>query len=270
MQLKLKNPLVIFDLETTGTNVCTDRIVEYSFVKVMPDGEIITKTSKIHPTIPIPLESSLIHGIYDEDVKDAPAFKQVAKTLAKFLEGCDLGGYNVVKFDLPMLVEEFLRAGVDFDISNKKFVDAQKIFHLMEKRTLAAAYKFYCNRELEGAHSAEVDTKATFEVLLAQIQKYEGLPVTDNMGNVVGKIENDVEVLHQISSIKMVDLAGRLAYNKNGEEVFNFGKHKDKLVVDVFNIEPSYYDWMMKGDFPLDTKRKLTEIKLRQFNNKIK
>jgi DNA polymerase III subunit epsilon len=269
MQLKLKSPLAIFDLETTGTNVCTDRIVEISIVKVSPDGEMQVKTTKVNPTIPIPLESSLIHGIYEEDIKDAPTFKQIAKNLASFLEGCDLGGYNVVKFDVPMLVEEFLRVGVDFNISNKKFVDAQKIFHMMEKRTLGAAYKFYCNKDLEGAHSAEADTKATYEVLLAQIEKYEGLSVTDNLGHVVGKIENDMEVLHQLCSVRMVDLAGRLAFNKNGEEVFNFGKHKDRLVTDVFNIEPSYYDWMMKGDFPLDTKRKLTEIKLRQFNKKL-
>lgn len=266
--LKLKSPLAIFDLETTGTNVCADRIVEISVVKVMPNGEVITKTTKINPTIPIPLESSLIHGIYDEDIKDAPTFKQIAKNLAQFLEGCDLGGYNVVRFDLPMLVEEFLRAGVDFDISNKRLVDVQKIFHMMEKRTLSAAYKFYCGKELDGAHSAEADTKATYEVLLAQIEKYQGQTVTDNLGKVIGKIENNVDVLHELCSVKMVDLAGRLTYNKDGEEVFNFGKHKDKLVLQVLAQEPAYYDWMMKGDFPLDTKRKLTEIKLRQFNNK--
>lgn len=266
--LKLKNPLAIFDLETTGTNVCADRIVEISVVKVMPDGETITKTTKINPTVPIPIESSLIHGIYDEDVKDAPTFKQIAKNLAQFLEGCDLGGYNVVRFDLPMLVEEFLRTGVDFDISNKRLVDAQKIFHMMEKRTLSAAYKFYCGKDLDGAHSAEADTKATYEVLLAQIEKYKGQTVTDNLGKVVGKIENNVDVLHELCSVKMVDLAGRLTYNKDGKEVFNFGKHKDKLVLQVLAKEPAYYDWMMKGDFPLDTKRKLTEIKLRQFNNK--
>jgi DNA polymerase III subunit epsilon len=268
MQLNLKCPLAFFDLETTGTNISCDRIVELSIVKVMPNGEVVTKTTKVNPTIPIPIETSLIHGIYDEDVKDAPTFKQIAKNLAKFLEGSDLAGFNIIRFDVPLLVEEFLRAGVDFDCSNRRLIDAQKIFHMMEKRTLSAAYKFYCNKILEGAHSAEADTLATFEILQAQVKRYNGQEVTDHLGKVLGKVENDMDVLHNLTAIKMVDLAGRMVFNNDGVEVFNFGKHKDKPVEEVFEQEPTYYDWMMKGDFPLDTKRKLTEIKLRSFNKK--
>ncbi|MTI32122.1 3'-5' exonuclease [Xanthovirga aplysinae] len=268
MHLKLKNPLAVFDLETTGTNVVKDRIVEISILKVTPNGESSTKTLKINPTVPIPLECSLIHGIYDDDIVDAPTFKTVAKELGKFLEGCDLAGFNIVRFDVPLLVEEFLRAGVDFDIKNRKLVDAQKIFHMMEKRTLSAAYKFYCGKDLEGAHSAEADTLATFEVLDAQIAKYEGQKVVDHLGKEVAVIENDVNALHQLSASNMVDLSGRFVLNNNNIEVFNFGKHKGVAVEKVLEKEPGYYDWMMKGDFPLDTKRKLTEIKLRAFNMK--
>lgn len=266
MNLKLRNPLTFFDLETTGTNVVCDRIVELSVVKVMPNGETITKTTKVNPTIPIPHETSLIHGIYDEDVKDLPSFKNIAKSLAKFLEGSDLAGFNILKFDVPMLVEEFLRAGVDFDISKRKLVDAQKIFHMMEKRTLSAAYKFYCNKDLDGAHSAEADTLATLEVLMAQVEKYEGQEMVDNLGKKIGVVKNDMQALHDLTASNMVDLAGRIIL-KDGIECFNFGKHRNRSVTDVFNAEPSYYEWMMKGDFPQDTKRKLTEIKLRAFSN---
>ena len=265
MNLKLKNPLTFFDLETTGTNVVCDRIVELSVVKVMPNGEKIIKTSKVNPTVPIPAETSAIHGIYDEDVKDEPTFKNIAKSLAKFLEGSDLAGFNILKFDVPMLVEEFLRAGVDFDISKRKLVDAQKIFHMMEKRTLSAAYKFYCDKNLEGAHSAEADTLATFEVLMAQVDKYNGQEVVDNLGKKLGVIENDMQVLHDLTASNMVDLAGRIIL-KDGIECFNFGKHRFKSVVEVFKAEPSYYEWMMRGDFPQDTKRRLTEIKLKAFS----
>jgi len=265
MFLKLKNPLVIFDLETTGTNVVSDRIVEYSFVKVMPNGEIIKNTEKVNPERPIPLESSLIHGIYDKDVKDKPSFKSRAKELSAFLHGCDLAGFNILKFDVPVLVEEFLRADVDFDISKRKLLDAQKIFHMMEKRTLTAAYKFYCGKDLVDAHSAEADTLATLEVLDAQIKRYEGESLMDLKGKVIGTIENNVETLHQITNDNMVDLAGRFVFNDDGIEVFNFGKHKGQAVEDVLKKESGYYDWMMKGDFPMDTKRKLTEIKLRGF-----
>ena len=264
-KLNLKNPLVVFDLETTGTNISQDRIVEIAMIKVMPDGTIEEKDRRLNPTIPIPLETSLIHGIYDEDVKDEPSFKQVAKSLAQFLEGCDLSGFNVLGFDVPMLVEEFLRANVDFDVSSRKIVDAQKIFHLMEKRNLTAAYKFYCNEDLENAHSALADTRATYEVLVSQIEKYEGQEAFDNLGKKLANIENDMGVLHGLTTSDRVDLAGRMVY-KDGIEVFNFGKHRGKVVTEILKKEPSFYDWVMKGDFPLDTKRKLTQIKLRSFN----
>lgn len=263
--LKLKNPLVVFDLETTGTNISKDRIVEMALIKVMPDGSIDEKARKINPTIPIPLETSLIHGIYDEDVKDEATFKQVAKSLAIWLEGCDLAGFNILKFDVPMLVEEFLRADVDFSISNRKLVDAQKIFHNMEKRNLTSAYKFYCGEDLMNAHSALADTKATYEVLKSQIEKYEGMEMTDLRGNVMGVVKNDMGAIHAMTNGKMVDLAGRIVFNEADVEVFNFGKHRGKPVSDVLKSEPSFYDWIMKGDFPLDTKIKLTEIRLRGF-----
>ncbi len=263
MALKLKTPLAVFDLETTGMNTVTDRIVEISIIKLFPDGKREVKTHKINPLIPIPIETSLIHGIYDEDVKDAPSFKMIAKSLFQYLQGADLGGFNVMKFDIPVLVEEFLRAGMEFDISQRKIVDAQRIFHIMEKRTLGAAYKFYCGKILEGAHSAEVDTLATVDVLLAQVEKYQDQTAIDNLGNELGKITGNVADLHQLSTGKFVDLAGRFVYNEKDEVVFNFGKHKDKLVTDVLKKESSYYDWMMRGDFPMDTKRKLTEIRLK-------
>lgn len=266
MKLNLKSPLAIFDLETTGTNVSSDRIVEISIFKVLPDGSEEIKTMRIKPGIPISHESSMIHGIYDKDVADAPLFSQVAPTLDKFLEGCDLGGFNVMKFDIPLLIEEFLRADIEFDISKRKLVDAQKIFFLMEKRTLTAAYKFYCNKELKGAHGAEADTRATYEVIKSQIERYDGQSVEDARGNQMGVVENNINALHKISFGKTVDLASRIVLNDNNEEVFNFGKFKGKPVEEVLKSEKGYYDWMMKGDFPIDTKKKLTEIKLRGFN----
>lgn len=265
IKLHLKNPLVVFDLETTGTNIANDRIVEIALIKVLPDGSIQEKCRKINPTIPIPAESSMIHGIYYEDVKDEPTFKQVGKSLATWLEGCDLAGFNILKFDVPMLVEEFLRANIDFEVDNRKIVDAQKIFHMMEKRNLTAAYKFYCNKSLENAHSAAADTLATYEVLLGQIEKYDGETVTDMLGKEIGVVENNIETLHKLTNKKMVDLAGRIVFNDKNEEIFNFGKHRGKLVTEILKQEPSFYDWMMKGDFPLDTKRKLTQIRLRNF-----
>ncbi|MCU0446657.1 MAG: 3'-5' exonuclease [Microscillaceae bacterium] len=261
-KLNLKNPLVFFDLETTGINISQDRIVELSFVKAQLNGELEIKTRKINPEMPIPVESSLIHGIYDEDVKDAPTFKSIAKSLAQFLEGCDLAGFNILRFDVPMLVEEFLRAGVDFQIANRKLIDAQRIFHMMEPRNLTAAYKFYCGKELEDAHSAEADTMATYHVLNAQVERYENVQIKDENGNLINPIKNDMSVLHDLTASKIVDLAGRMTYNHEGVIIFNFGKHKNRPVEEVFKIEPTYYDWMLKGDFPLDTKRKLTEIKL--------
>lgn len=266
MSLHLKTPLVVFDLETTGTSIATDRIVEFSFVKVNLNGEKEVKTMRINPEMPIPIESSLIHGIYDEDVKDAPTFKSLAKNIGKWLEGCDLGGFNSIKFDVPILSEEFLRSGVEFDVTNRKMIDAQRIFHMMEKRTLSAAYKFHCNKELVGAHGAEADTLATLDVLEAQIVKYDGQDVTDNLGKKIGIIENNMNTLHQLTFNNVVDLAGRLAYNKDNDIIFNFGKHKGKLVTEVFKKESSYYDWMMKAEFPLDTKNRLTKIRLESMN----
>lgn len=263
MKLNLKTPLAFFDLETTGTNIAKDRIVELAFLKVFPSGETEKKVTRVNPTIPIPEESSLIHGIRDEDVKDSPTFKSFAKNLAKWLQGTDLAGFNIVRFDIPVLVEEFLRAGVDFEPGKRKLIDAQKIFFMMEKRTLTAAYQFYCNKTLEGAHGAEADTMATYEVLKSQIARYEGQNATDIAGNVVSKIENDMDSIHKLVSSNMIDLAGRLVLNDKGVEVFNFGKHKGKAVSELFKKEPSYYEWMMQGDFPLDTKRKLTQIKLK-------
>ncbi len=230
----------------------------------MPDGERVTLTKRINPSIPIPNEVSLIHGIYDKDVADKPTFKEIAKELAKYLEGADLSGYNILKFDVPVLVEEFLRADVPFSISKRKMVDSQKIFHYMEKRNLTAAYKFYCDKTLENAHSAEADTIASLEVLEAQVEKYDGDTVTDNLGKTVGTITNNIDSLHNLTLSNFVDLAGRMV-EKSGEIVFNFGKYRGNKVEDIFRKDPSYYDWIMKSDFPLDTKRKLTEIKLKGF-----
>jgi DNA polymerase-3 subunit epsilon len=267
LKLNLRNPLVVFDLETTGTNVSHDRIVEMAMIKILPSGEKQEKVRRINPTIPIPEETSLIHGIYDKDVENEPTFKQIAKSLSQFLEGCDLAGFNVLKFDVPLLVEEFLRANVDFDIDHRKILDAQKIFHMMEKRNLTAAYRFYCEKDLINAHSAAADTRATMEVIEAQIARYEGQDLTDLQGKKIGVITDEIENLHHITNSKMVDLAGRIVY-KDDIEVFNFGKHRGKPVHEVLQKEPSFYDWMMKGDFPLDTKRKLTQLRLRLFNQK--
>ncbi|TAE69894.1 MAG: 3'-5' exonuclease [Bacteroidetes bacterium] len=261
--LKLKNPLVCFDLETTGINIAKDRIVELSFLKALPNGDVIQKTRKINPEMPIPIESSLIHGIYDDDVKNESTFKQVAKSLAQFIEGCDLAGFNILRFDVPMLVEEFLRADIDFEIGNRKIVDAQRIFHLMEPRNLSAAYSFYCKKDLEDAHTAEADTLATFDVLNAQIGHYQGKTLKDANGKEYEPVQNDMGVLHELTAAKMVDFAQRMIFNAQGVEVFNFGKHKNISVLEALKKEPTYYEWMMNGDFPLDTKRKLTQIKLR-------
>jgi DNA polymerase-3 subunit epsilon len=261
MKLNLKRPLAFFDLETTGTHVGIDRIVEISVIKLHPDGSEDVKTWRINPEMPIPIESSLVHGIYSEDIKDEPAFKTLAPLIAEFIGESDLAGYNSNKFDIPMLMEEFLRAGVLFDLDNRHFVDVQNIFHQMEQRTLKAAYQFYCSKQIINAHSAEADTRATMEVLIAQIEKYENIEFEDKKGNRSKPVVNDIEALHIFTNMnKPVDFAGRMVYNDLGEELFNFGKHKGKRVEDVFSAEPSYYSWMMQGDFPLYTKRKLEEI----------
>ena len=252
MQLKLKNPLVFFDLEATGIDIVNDRIVEISMVKVYPDGKEECKTRRINPQRHIPAEATAIHGITDEDVKDCPTFKEIAKSLAKWMTGCDIAGYNSTKFDIPLLAEEFLRAGVDFDFRKRKLVDVQVIFHKMEQRTLSAAYKFYCNKNLENAHSAQADTLATYEILQAQLDRY---PDT---------LRNDIGFLSEFSTkSRFLDYAGRIVLNDNDVPVFNFGKHKGKPVEDVLRQEPSYYAWMMNGDFTLFTKKVLTEIKLK-------
>ena len=262
MPLQLKNSLAFFDLEATGTNVTHDRIVEIAIIKVLPNGEQQTYEKRLNPEIPIPQEASLIHGIDDKDVKDAPTFKMIAKELIHFLQGCDLAGFNVLRFDIPMLVESFLRAEVAFKIEHRKVIDAQRIFHLMEKRNLTAAYRFYCKKKLQGAHGAMADTAATLAVLEAQVERYEDQTVVDNRGQTLGVIQNDINALHVLTATPVLDFAGRMVYDAEGVPVFNFGKHKNKPVAKVLQAEPSYYDWMMQGDFPLDTKRKLTQIKL--------
>jgi DNA polymerase-3 subunit epsilon len=251
MEINVKNPLVFIDLETTGIDVINDRIVEISAVKIMPNGKREVKTRRINPTIPIPAEATAVHGITNDDVMDEPTFKEIAKSLAQFMEGCDMAGFNSNRFDFPLLAEEFLRADVDFDFRKRKFIDVQTIFHKMEKRTLEAAYKFYCNKELVGAHGAEVDAIATFEVLKAQLDRYS-------------ELQNDVDFLADFSTHNQnVDFAGRIIYDENGKEIFNFGKHKGKSVEEIFEKESSYYAWMMNGDFPLYTKKILTSIYLR-------
>lgn len=261
MKLNLIRPLAFFDLETTGVNVGADRIVEIAILKAMPDGTEVVKTLRINPEMPIPLQSSLIHGIYEEHILNEPTFKTVAQELADFIGDADLAGYNSNRFDIPVLLEEFLRAGVDFDMNDRKFVDVQNIFHQMEQRTLRAAYKFYCDKDIINAHSAEADITATYHVLLAQIERYKDADFEDKQGKLSKPVQNSVDALHTFTNMnKPVDFAGRMVFNENEEEIFNFGKHKGKTVEQVFDIEPSYYSWMKQGDFPLYTKKKLTEI----------
>ncbi len=256
MELKLKRPIVFLDLETTGINVAADRIVEISLLKITPNGKEQWMTTLINPEMPIPPKVTALHGISDADVVNAPKFKDIAKNLAVFLEGCDLAGYNAIKFDIPVLAEEFLRTNNDFNFRKRRYVDVQVIFHKKEQRTLAAAYQFYCKKDLKNAHTAEADTAATYEVLKSQLDTYPDL-------------ENDVEKLADFSAFNNnADFAGRIILDENGIEIFNFGKHKGKPVEQVFREEPSYYSWMMNGDFPLYTKKVLTEIKLRTFGNK--
>ena len=261
MKVNITRPLVIFDLETTGLNVCKDRIVEISSIKVMPDGETVERTRKINPTIPIPEETSKIHGIYDKDVQNEPTFKEISKSLFKYLDGCDLGGYNCINFDIPLLMEEFYRVGIDLEISDRKIIDSSAIFHLMEKRNLSSALKFYCGETHENAHNALADAQATYKVLLGQLNKYDNKEVTDRAGNVLSSFKNDVEVINKICMSNRVDLSGKMIYDKKGVEVFNFGKHKYLPVRDIIKNDNSYYEWIMNGDFPLDTKRKIRRIK---------
>lgn len=250
MKLNLKNPIVFFDLETTGINVSSDRIVEITYLKVEPNGNKTSKTLRINPQMHIPEQASAVHGIYDQDVADCPAFRQVAASIAKDIEGCDLAGYNSINFDIPLLVEEFLRADIDIDLKKRKFVDVMVIFYKQEPRNLSAAYKFYCGKDLSNAHSSEADTMATLEILEAQLCRY-------------GDLENTIDFLSEYSSHnKNVDYAGRIIYDDKKREIFNFGKYKGMLVVEVFRRDPSYYQWMMNGDFPLYTKKVITRLKL--------
>lgn len=267
MNLNLTRPLAVIDLETTGTNVGSDRIVEICILKVHPGGKQEIKTHRVNPGIAIPPVVIAIHGISDEDVKDAPKFAELAPLLSQFLHGCDLSGYNALKFDIPLLAEEFLRAGVDFDLKGRRVVDVQNIFHKMEPRNLRAAYQFYCGKDLVGAHGAEADTLATFEILDAQVKRYHEAPYTDFNGNITYPDLNNMDVLHEFSVYhKFCDLAGHLIFDDKGRETFNFGKYKGRLVEEVFSREPSYYDWMMNAQFPEYTKKVLTAIKLRGFN----
>jgi DNA polymerase III subunit epsilon len=256
MKLSLKNPIIFFDLEATGLNITTDRIVEINYLKIYPDGREESKTIRFNPEVPIDPKATAVHGMTNEDLKDCPTFKEYAQTIANIFEGCDFAGYNSNKFDLPLLAEEFLRADIDFDLKKRKFIDVQVIFHKMEQRTLTAAYKFYCEKDLENAHSAEADTRATYEVLLSQLDRYKTL-------------ENDIDKLSEFSAqTRCVDFAGRVVYNDKDVEVFNFGKYKNVPVEEVFEKDPAYYGWMINNEFPLYTKKVLTAIKLRGFNKK--
>lgn len=256
MKINIKNPIIFFDLETTGINVAEDRIVEISYIKVYPNGKEESETIRVNPGMPIPPEATALHGITDADVAEAPTFKEIAKHISRVFEGCDLAGYNSDRFDVPLLAEEMIRADAKFDVSRRKTIDVQTIFHKMEQRTLSAAYKFYCGKTLENAHSAGADTRATYEVLQAQLDRYPDLP-------------NDVAALSEFSSFNHnVDFAGKMIYDENGCEVFNFGKYKGQKVTDVFKKDPSYYDWMMKGIFTLNTKKILTELWIKYQRNK--
>ncbi len=267
--LKLKKPLVIFDLETTGTDLSKDRIVEIAMIKVHPDGTVEKKPESrgeahrllINPGMPIPLETSLIHGIYDADVEGRPTFKQFAKSMAGFLDGCDLGGYNSNRFDVPFLAEEFLRNGIDFDLEDRNLIDVQNIFHLMEQRTLRAAYRFYCGKELEGAHEALPDTEATLEVLLAQLAKYPETTVKIGDDATVGPVPTEMDELHVFCQRqRFADLAGRFIYDDANEVLFNFGQHKGKKVTEILGSNPGYFGWMMGADFPEYTKKVLRRV----------
>ena len=247
MALQLARPIAFIDLETTGVNIAVDRVIEIAIIKILPDKNKVVKHKLINPKMPIPKASSAVHGITDEKVKDAPTFKEVANELKQFIDNADLSGYNSNRFDIPLLMEEFLRAGITLEMHSRRMLDVQTIFHMMEKRTLAAAYKFYCEKELEDAHSAEADATATWEILEAQLLRYE------HLGNTIDT------VLQFTGEEKYVDFARRFVI-ENDVEVFNFGKFKGRCVAEVLKAEPQYYDWMMKGDFPLHTKQKLTEI----------
>ncbi len=257
MNLNLTKPLVFFDLETTGINIATDRIVEISILKVNPDGSEASYTQRVNPIVEIPKEASDIHGITNEELLNEPTFKQIAQEVSDLIKGCDLAGFNSNRFDIPLLAEEMLRSKVDFDMNNRLAIDVQTIFHKKEQRTLSAGYKFYCDKDLENAHSAEADTLATYEILKAQLDKYDDL-------------ENDTKTLSEFSTQrKRADFAGFILFDDDEKEIFSFGKYKGKRVTDILDENPGYYNWIQNADFPLYTKKVLTEIKLRGFNNKL-
>jgi DNA polymerase III subunit epsilon len=272
MKLHLKRPLAFFDLETTGTDVGKDRIVEIAIVKVMPDGQIHSRPAQtgrehrvlINPQMPIPAQASMIHGIWDADVKDAPTFEQVAPELFKFLFDCDLGGFNSNRFDIPLLAEEFLRAGIDFSLEGRNLVDVQVLFHMMEPRNLKAAYKFYCDKSLDGAHEALPDAMATYEILESMLDKYEGVEIEDGKGGSYAPVVNDMESIHKLSERrKKADLAGHLVYNDNDQMIFNIGKYKGQSVEEVMQRDSGYVSWMLQADFPLYTKKVLRDMRER-------
>lgn len=252
MKLNLKNPIIFFDLETTGVDIAKDRIVELCYIKVEPNGNEKSESMRINPTVHIPESASAIHGIYDSDVQDCPTFKDIAGSLCATFRGCDLAGFNSNRFDIPLLVEEFMRAGVLLDLTKSKFVDVQNIYHKLERRTLIAAYKYYCGKDLTDAHSALADTRATYEVLQAQLEKYPN------------ELKNDVAFLADFSKMSNnVDYAGRLVYNDKGEEVINFGKYKGRILRDIFTTDPGYYAWVQNADFSLNTKYVFTQLRLK-------
>lgn len=267
MELNINRPLVVFDLEATGLRIGKDRIVEFSMIKLLPNGSQESWTQRINPEMEIAPDAQAVHGISSEELADQPTFAAIAKKLQTFIGNADLAGYNSNKFDIPMLAEEFLRVGVDFDLSKRHFIDVQNIFHQMEQRTLSAAYTFYCDKDLKNAHSADADTLATLEILKAQLTRYENCEYTDRKGVVSQPVVNNVEALAKFTNMRNnADLAGHIGFNDAGEEVFNFGKNKGKSVEAVFTKEPQYYDWMMHADFPQYTKKIITAIKLRRFN----
>jgi DNA polymerase-3 subunit epsilon len=276
MLLNLEKPIVFFDLETTGVNVGTDHIVEICLLKVNPDQTTEQLVHRVRPvdtdgkTIHIPEFTTAIHGISDADVADKPSFTQLAPEIASFIGDADLAGYNSNKFDVPLLVEEFLRAGLKFDLKSRRLIDVQNIFHKMEQRTLKAAYRFYCGKNLDHAHSADADTMATYEVLMAQLDRYQDSEYTAPDGSVSKPIVNNIEQLSQFTcNSQWADLVGHIGYDKQHREIFNFGKHKGKTLESVFNVEPAYYDWMMKADFPLSTKECITEVWKRRQDKKM-
>ena len=276
MKLNLSKPIIFFDLETTGVQVGHDHIVELCMLRVMPDGSEQTLHHRVRPvdangqTIHIPEQTTAIHGITDADVASKPSFRELAPELLQFIGQADLAGYNSNKFDVPLLVEEFLRVGVDFDLSCRRLIDVQNIFHKMEPRTLVAAYRFYCGKELDNAHSADADTMAAYEVLQAQLDRYQDTPYKDPQGKVSTPVVNDMEALSRFTvAFPWADLVGHLGYDAKHREIFNFGKYKGKIVEEIFDKEPSYYDWMMKSDFPLSTKRVITDIWNRKRQRKL-